>query len=54
MYKSPFVGFLKVFEMPILGYGGYIPFSFELFAVYHLFIGFIKPKGSKQFVQFGP
>lgn len=31
-YDVPYVGFGKVFEMPILGYGGYIPFSFEVFA----------------------
>lgn len=39
VYNIPFVGFLKVFEMPILGYGGYIPFSWELFAFYHLIMG---------------
>ncbi len=39
VYEIPFVGFLKIFEMPILGYGGYIPFSWELFAFYHLILG---------------
>jgi hypothetical protein len=39
VYQVPFVGFLHVFEMPLLGYGGYIPFSWELFALYHLFVG---------------
>ncbi|MEN6318604.1 MAG: hypothetical protein ABFD82_07595, partial [Syntrophaceae bacterium] len=39
IYEIPFVGFLKIFEMPILGYGGYIPFSWELFAFYHLILG---------------
>ncbi len=33
-YDIPFVGFFKVFEMPILGYLGYFPFSFELYAMY--------------------
>jgi hypothetical protein len=33
-YDIPFVGFLKIFEMPILGYLGYFPFSFELYAMY--------------------
>ncbi|PIN73740.1 hypothetical protein COV20_05980 [Candidatus Woesearchaeota archaeon CG10_big_fil_rev_8_21_14_0_10_45_16] len=33
-YNIPFVGFFKIFEMPILGYLGYFPFSFELYAMY--------------------
>jgi hypothetical protein len=27
--------------MPILGYGGYLPFSMELFALYHLVVGLL-------------
>ncbi len=34
IYDVPFVGFFKVFEMPILGYLGYFPFAFELYAIY--------------------
>ncbi len=34
-YNIPYVGFMKVFEMPILGYLGYIPFAWSLYAVYH-------------------
>lgn len=33
-YDLPFVNFFKIFEMPILGYLGYFPFSFELYAMY--------------------
>ncbi|MFH1592760.1 MAG: hypothetical protein ABIB47_05330 [Candidatus Woesearchaeota archaeon] len=33
-YTVPFVGFFKIFEMPILGYLGYFPFAFELYAMY--------------------
>jgi len=33
IYHVPFVGFGKVFEMPILGYLGYLPFAMELFLV---------------------
>lgn len=36
-YEIPYVDFLRVFEMPILGYGGYLPFALELYAAYHLF-----------------
>lgn len=33
-YTVPYVGFLKIFEMPLLGYSGYLPFALELFAMY--------------------
>ncbi len=33
-YTIPFFNFAKIFEMPLLGYGGYIPFAWELYAVY--------------------
>ena len=33
-YDVPFVGFFKIFEMPIFGYFGYFPFAFELYAMY--------------------
>ena len=33
-YTVPYVGFFKIFEMPILGYLGYFPFAFELNAMY--------------------
>jgi hypothetical protein len=46
IYQIPGVEFLYVFEMPVLGYLGYIPFSFELFAFYHLFAP--KRKAGKQ------
>ncbi len=33
-YNIPFIGFFKIFEMPILGYLGYFPFAFELYSMY--------------------
>jgi hypothetical protein len=36
VYHVPHVGVLKVFEMPILGYSGYLPFALEVYAAYHL------------------
>ncbi|MGI8643323.1 MAG: hypothetical protein ACR2LS_04320 [Thermomicrobiales bacterium] len=36
VYHVPGVGFANVFEMPILGYLGYIPFALEVYALYHL------------------
>jgi len=35
-YQVPFVDFLHIFEMPLLGFLGYLPFSMELFDLYHL------------------
>ncbi len=45
VYRVPFVDFLHVFEMPLLGYAGYLPFSLELFALYHLAAGLAGQKG---------
>ena len=44
IYHIPFVDFGHIFEMPILGYGGYLPFAMELFALYHLIMGFTGRK----------
>jgi len=38
-YNVPYVGFFKIFEMPILGYLGYGPFAFELYAIYYFIRG---------------
>lgn len=40
-YTVPYVGFGKIFEMPLLGYGGYIPFAWELYALYQLVAGMV-------------
>jgi hypothetical protein len=32
--------------MPLLGYGGYIPFALELFAFYHMVVGLLGEKRS--------
>jgi len=50
----PFVDFLRIFEMPLLGYGGYIPFSLELFALYNLIFGLLGQKEVKGFIQISP
>ena len=39
VYAVPFFGVYKVFEMPILGFLGYIPFGFEIFSLYFLLQG---------------
>jgi len=46
VYHVPWGNFWHVFEMPLLGYGGYLPFSLELFAMYHLITGLLGAKKS--------
>ncbi len=41
VYSVPFFDFAHLFEMPLLGYGGYFPFGLELFALYHLVSGLL-------------
>jgi hypothetical protein len=41
IYHTPGVEFLHIFEMPLLGYGGYIPFALELCALKEL----VCPRG---------
>jgi hypothetical protein len=37
IYHTPGVQFLHIFEMPLLGYLGYIPFAWELYGLHNLF-----------------
>lgn len=43
VYHVPVLGFWRVFEMPLLGYGGYIPFALELYALK----SFLWPRGPR-------
>lgn len=45
-YYLPMVNFLHIFDMPVLGYIGYLPFSMELFAVYNFIVGTFGDKKS--------
>jgi len=42
VYTVPFVNFFHIFEMPLLGYGGYLPFALELYALYNLITGLLR------------
>jgi hypothetical protein len=46
IYHVPWVSYLYIFEMPLLGYGGYLPFALELYAMYHLVAGLFGDKRS--------
>jgi len=39
IYHLPWGNWLHIFEMPSLGYGGYLPFALELYALYHFVVG---------------
>jgi hypothetical protein len=42
IYTVPFANFVHIFEMPLLGYGGYLPFALELYALYNLVTGLFR------------
>jgi hypothetical protein len=51
-YDIPFVGFFKIFEMPLLGYGGYVPFALKLFALYHSVEAVVHdPRGRGSYIR---
>ncbi len=41
VYHVSWGNWLHVFEMPLLGYGGYLPFALELYALYHWVSGLL-------------
>lgn len=53
-YTVPYVDFWYVFEMPLLGYMGYLPFALELFALYHLVVGVFLPSKWQSYLQIHP
>ncbi len=44
-YTVPYLGDVKVFEMPVLGYLGFLPFALECYAVYHWVRGLLTQDG---------
>jgi len=46
IYDVPWGDWLHIFEMPLLGYGGYLPFALELYALYHMLVGLLGDKAS--------
>jgi hypothetical protein len=54
IYRIPFFDALHIFEMPVLGYLGYVPFSMELFALYHMIAGLCNPGMTQNYVRILP
>jgi hypothetical protein len=44
IYHIPWGDAFHIFEMPLPGYGGYLPFALELYALYHLISGWLGDK----------
>jgi len=44
IYQVAWGDWQHIFEMPLLGYGGYLPFALELYALYHLITGLLGHK----------
>ena len=51
VYHVPWGDALHIFEMPLLGYGGYLPFALELYAMYHLITGLFGDKHEEGYVR---
>lgn len=51
IYHVPFVDAFRLFEMPLLGYGGYLPFALELHAMYHLTTGLLRLPEARGYVR---
>jgi len=52
IYHVPWGNWLHIFEMPLLGYGGYLPFALELFALYHFIAGVFGEKKTDYVIKF--
>jgi len=52
IYHVPWGDWVHIFEMPILGYGGYLPFALELFAMYHLLAGLLNRKQTSYVMEY--
>ncbi len=46
VYTVPFFAEWKIFEMPALGFLGFLPFALECWIIYHLFRGILRRMGS--------
>jgi hypothetical protein len=53
IYAISYADWLRIFEMPLLGYGGYLPFALELYAMTHLLVG-LAGKKDLHFVAIEP
>ncbi|NQT79252.1 MAG: hypothetical protein HQ555_02515 [Candidatus Aminicenantes bacterium] len=46
-YSLPYLNFWRVFQMPVLGYTGFMPFALEVFALYQILFSVYKKLQNK-------
>ena len=46
-YTVPFLGHVKIFQMPVLGFLGFAPFALAVFDLYHLLRGLLPGRGPR-------
>lgn len=51
IYHIPIWNFWHLFEMPLLGYLGYLPFALELYAIYQLVNGILRKSDGEEFLH---
>jgi hypothetical protein len=51
-YSIPYFDFARIFQMPLLGYFGFIPFALEIYAFFQLFLHFKKELKHKVFLKY--
>jgi len=51
VYRIPYGDWLHIFEMPLLGYLGYLPFSLELFALHSLVTGLSPSERNRHYLR---
>ena len=52
IYHVPWGNWLHIFEMPLLGYGGYLPFALELYSIYNFLAGLVGAKKTEYVMKF--
>lgn len=50
-YSLPYLNFWRVFQMPVLGYTGFLPFALEIFALYQILLFMHKKMKSRPLLK---
>ncbi|MBC7186155.1 MAG: hypothetical protein H5U38_03870 [Calditrichaeota bacterium] len=51
VYRVPFVGHTRLFEMPLPGYLGYLPFALELYALFHFLAAISRLRSATKLLE---
>ncbi len=50
-YSLPYLNFWRIFQMPVFGYTGFLPFALEIFALYQILLYMHKKLQSRIFLK---